>query len=144
MLSSVKSFLIAFAVALLKFALIGYFAMPQIKSLADGFFTPGDEEAEDTAEEAEIFESLVRHSPLPFFWKDRNRRFIGASQAFLDYYGLSSEEEIQGKTDEDMGWHLNNETYQDDEDQVLSTGLLHRNVPGRCVSKGVPRTIYER
>lgn len=102
----------------------------------------GTEEDTDRMGEAEIFESLVRHSPLPFFWKDRNRRFIGASQAFLDYYGLSSEEEIQGKTDEDMGWHLNNETYQDDEDQVLSTGQLHRNVPGRCVSKGVPRTIY--
>ena len=33
MLASVKSFLIAFAVALLIFGLIGYFAMPQIKSL---------------------------------------------------------------------------------------------------------------
>ncbi len=48
MLASVKSFFIAFAVAILIFGLIGYLFMPQIKSLADGFFTPGIEEPEDT------------------------------------------------------------------------------------------------
>lgn len=54
MLSSVKSFFIAFAVALLIFGLIGYFAMPQIKSLADGFLTPGEEEPDDTVEETYV------------------------------------------------------------------------------------------
>ena len=43
MLSSVKSFVIAFAVSILIFGLIGYFIAPQIKSLTDNFLTPNDE-----------------------------------------------------------------------------------------------------
>ena len=43
MLSSVKSFVIAFAVSILIFGLIGYFLAPQIKSLTDNFLTPKDE-----------------------------------------------------------------------------------------------------
>ena len=43
MLSSVKSFIISFAVALLIFGLIGYFIKPQIESLADNFLTPQGE-----------------------------------------------------------------------------------------------------
>ena len=42
MLSSTKSFFIAFTAALLIFGLIGYFFMPYIKALSDGFFTPGE------------------------------------------------------------------------------------------------------
>lgn len=50
MLSSVKSFVISFAVGILIFGLIGYFIAPQIKSLTDGFLTPN---AEDTGEARE-------------------------------------------------------------------------------------------
>lgn len=75
MLSSVKSFLIAFAVALLIFGLIGYFAMPQIKSLADGFFTPTDSEAEDTNAEEYVA------PPVP----DAKTGFIGNKAVFEDH-----------------------------------------------------------
>ncbi len=43
MLSSVKSFAIAFAVAIIIFGLIGYFTAPQLRSLTDNFLTPGEE-----------------------------------------------------------------------------------------------------
>lgn len=49
MLSNVKSFLIAFAVGILIFGLIGYYVlMPYIKPLADGLFSPGVEETAET------------------------------------------------------------------------------------------------
>lgn len=52
MLSSVKSFVIAFAAAILIFGLIGYFIAPQIRSLADNFLTPQG----DTVSEPEQFD----------------------------------------------------------------------------------------
>ena len=95
MLSSVKSFLIAFAVALLIFGLIGYFAMPQIKSLADGFFTPGDEEAEDTAEETYVIPDvpdgktgIIGNKPVFEDHKSFTVLFIGSDyqpDVFSDY-----------------------------------------------------------
>jgi len=50
MLSSVKSFAIAFTVGIIIFGLIGYFAAPQIKSLTDGFLIPQDEETGEAQE----------------------------------------------------------------------------------------------
>ncbi len=75
MLASVKSFLIAFAVALLIFGLIGYFAMPQIKSLADGFFTPGEVDPSDT-------ETVTYVAPAV---PDAQTGIIGKKAAFEDH-----------------------------------------------------------
>ena len=88
------------------------------------------------------FVSLMRHIPLPVFWKDRERRFLGASQSFMDYYGLSSVNEILGRTDEDMRWHLNNEKFREEENALLQSGKEYRNVPGRCICQGESREIY--
>lgn len=93
-------------------------------------------------QKAELWDDLMLHIPLPLFWKDSDRRFLGASRSFLDYYGFASLGEILGKNDEDMGWHPNNEPYQVDEKQVMSSGTTHHNVPGRCIAKGVSRDIF--
>lgn len=101
-----------------------------------------EETGSDLAVKAEYFDSMMRHVPLPVFWKDKERRFLGASQSFLDYYGFASVNEILGRTDEDMEWHPNNEGYQEDEKEILRSGQMHQDVPGRCISKGVSRAIY--
>ncbi|WP_229778473.1 EAL domain-containing protein [Acidaminococcus fermentans] len=75
-------------------------------------------------------------SQIKYFWKDRNRRFRGASQAFLDHYGFQSEKEIIGKTDEDMNWHRDNIPYRQDELDVLQKGITVKDVPGECIVKG--------
>ncbi|MGI6112310.1 MAG: EAL domain-containing protein, partial [Bilifractor sp.] len=90
---------------------------------------------------AMLWDDLMLHIPLPLFWKDSDRRFLGASRYFLDYYGFSSMADILGKTDEDMAWHPNNEMYQTDEHEILKTGSIHINVPGRCTVDGTPRDI---
>lgn len=90
---------------------------------------------------ARLFDNLMLDIPLPIFWKDTNRRFLGASQYFLNYYGFSSVDDILGKTDEDMGWHPNNEVYQSDEEEILKSRMIHLNVPGRCIVKGESREI---
>ena len=74
------------------------------------------------------------------FWKDTNRRFVGVNQAFLDFYGFPSEDVLVGKTDEDMGWHLDPEPFKQDELRVLqgeSTYMVH----GQCLVHGENRDI---
>ena len=44
-----------------------------------------------------LWTNMCMHSPLMCFWKDKNRRFAGASRRFLKYYGLSSVDELVGK-----------------------------------------------
>jgi PAS domain S-box-containing protein len=74
------------------------------------------------------------------FWKDTERRFVGVNQAFLDFYGFPSEDVLVGKTDEDMGWHLDPEPFKQDELRVLqgeSTYMVH----GHCLVHGENRDI---
>ena len=37
-----------------------------------------------------LFERIINTSQDCVFWKDKDRRFVGANQAFLDYYGFES------------------------------------------------------
>ena len=68
----------------------------------------------------ELFDSIINTSQDCVFWKDKDRRFLGVNQAFLDYYGFESEDVLIGKNDEDMGWHTDPEPYKKDELLVLS------------------------
>jgi GGDEF domain-containing protein len=81
--------------------------------------------------------SFLTISNLKLFWKDKNRRFLGASQAFLDYYGFESVNEILGKTDEDIGWHVNDSFFASDEKKVLEKGECICDAPGKNVVNGV-------
>lgn len=84
-----------------------------------------------------LWENQMRHSEFCYFWKDRERRFLGASKSFFRYYGFSSLQDILGKTDEDMGWHVENGPYRDAEPEVLAKGITVRNQPGQCILRGV-------
>ena len=87
-----------------------------------------------------MWENTVNNSSIKFFWKDNDRRFLGASRAFLDFYGFKIED-ILGKTDEDMGWHVDGKAYKSDEIDVLTKGAIIANVPGHCIVKGVVHNI---
>ncbi len=109
---------------------------------AKEIFIPGDYglEASETALYANMWENTVTTSHLKFFWKDKNRRFLGASKSFLDFYGFTIDD-ILGKDDEDMGWHVDGKIYRDDELDVLSKGAVIANVPGNCIVRGVVHNI---
>lgn len=97
----------------------------------------------ETKEEKEwnFVHALQKKSEFKFFWKDRNRRFLGASDVFLRYYGFSDETVILGKTDEDMGWHLGDSTYKAEEEKVLQKGQISYNARGKCIAKGKLHSI---
>ncbi|MBO6138256.1 MAG: EAL domain-containing protein [Lachnospiraceae bacterium] len=84
-----------------------------------------------------LWENMVMSANIPTFWKDSERRFVGANKCFLDYFGLNSVDVLIGKTDEDMNWHLNPDPYKKDEERVLHSGDYISMAPGKVLSKGV-------
>ena len=88
-----------------------------------------------------LWNDLTHSDLLRLFWKDRDRRFLGASKAFLDYYGFQSADEIIGKNDEDLGWHVHPDLYKNDEYQVIHEGVTIHNKPGKCMNNGENRDI---
>nr|WP_051527266.1 EAL domain-containing protein [[Eubacterium] cellulosolvens] len=88
-----------------------------------------------------LWKNLRDFSRFNYFWKDKNRRFVGVCQSFLDYYGMSSEEEVLGKTDEEMQWHVADGPYKNDEERIISEGITVHDVPGKCIIKGTLHNI---
>ena len=88
----------------------------------------------------DLFDSIINTSQDCVFWKDKDRRFLGVNQAFLDYYGFESQDVLLGKNDEDMGWHSDPEPFKQDELRVLS-GKSTYKVQGKCIIRGEERDI---
>ncbi|SEA50143.1 diguanylate cyclase (GGDEF) domain-containing protein [Oribacterium sp. KHPX15] len=88
-----------------------------------------------------LWDNLNRNTSLGVFWKDKQRRFVGANKKFMDYYGFRSQSDFIGKTDEEMGWHVAPEPYKRDEYRVLREGAVTLRVPGRCIAHGSIRDI---
>ena len=88
-----------------------------------------------------LFDSVLSTTMIPVFWKDADRRFLGANRAFLEYYGFAGVSVILGKNDEDMGWHSEPDPYKNDELRVLSEGISTYRVPGKCMARGMERNI---
>lgn len=95
----------------------------------------------NTINDADLLQNMLNLIPAGVFWKDKDRRFLGANQMFLDYYGLKSVDELIGKTDEDMGWHIDPEPFKRDELSVINNGKSIKNVLGQCIVKGSVRKI---
>ena len=111
--------------------------------MADSDYTVVEDTLQSQKEHRQsvLFETLLKNFNVNIFYKDKNRRFIGASKAFLDTYSFNSLNDIIGKTDEDMNWHLNNDNYKNDEERLLKDGTPIRDAPGQCIINGIPKII---
>lgn len=87
-----------------------------------------------------LFDNIINTAQDCVFWKDKERRFIGVNQAFLDFYGFDSPDVLIGKTDEDMGWHNDPEPFKQDELRVLEGHSTYK-VQGKCIIRGEDRDI---
>ena len=83
-----------------------------------------------------LLENVLEVLPFGIFWKDLDRRFMGANPVFLNYYGFESADRIIGKNDEDMGWHIDPEPFKKDELDVIEHGAFINNVHGYCMVNG--------
>lgn len=99
------------------------------------------EDESDSISAEMLWNNLIRSDVVRLFWKDCDRRFLGASRGFLEYYGFSSPQELVGKTDEELGWHVHPDLYMNDELRVIHEGITTHNIPGKCLSNGENREI---
>lgn len=88
-----------------------------------------------------LFENFATHSSIMFFWKDEERRYLGASAAFLNYFGLTSVDGIIGKTGSDTKWAVDGIRYEENELEVLKKGKSIQNAPAQCIIDGVVHNI---
>jgi diguanylate cyclase (GGDEF)-like protein len=93
------------------------------------------------AQSCNYWKELMKKTDIKFFWKDKERRFLGASQSFLDYYNIKSIDEIIGKTDEDLKWHIDDINYKSDEEAVLATGKPIYHSAGQNIINGVIHNV---
>ncbi len=82
-----------------------------------------------------LWKGLMESKTINLFWKDKNRRFVGANQRFLDVFGLPDVSAIRGKTDEDMKWNIDPDTFKMEEQKVLNEGVTLSNVLAQCIIK---------
>ncbi len=111
-----------------------------INRIDDTFKLSGSHKPE-IFDEIATWKSITENSRIKFFWKDDNRRFRGVSQSFLDYYGIANADDILGKTDDEIGWHVDDEPYRDDELAVIRHGKRIIDSIGHTVVNGEVRLI---
>jgi len=95
----------------------------------------------ETFSDASLWQNFVSNTDVGMFWKDRDRRFVGVNKAFLDYYGFKSQDNVLGKNDEDMGWHIDPDKFKNDEEDILNKGIQTHGVLGTCINDGTVRNI---
>ena len=91
--------------------------------------------------EKNILKAIFATDGIKFFVKDKDRRFVDANQAFLDFYGFESVAVIRGRTDEDMGWHVDPVPFKQDELRVIENGEKIEGAEGNCIIRGEIRNI---
>lgn len=89
----------------------------------------------------DLWNSFMNEADVKIFWKDSERRFMGASRAFRNYYGFKSDDDFIGKTDEEMGWHINDSRFASDDIRVLQRGDSVVNAPNLNIVNGIAHKI---
>jgi len=87
-----------------------------------------------------LLKNILDNIGVSIFWKDKNRRFLGANKSFLDYYNFTLDD-ILGKTDEDMGWHIDPRLFKREEEKIINEGYHVNNLQGNCIVNGQMRYI---
>ena len=79
--------------------------------------------ADELKKQKELLQSIIEHAPLRVFWKDRACRYLGCNSLFAVDAGLSSPDDLIGKSDFDMGWRDQAELYRADDQKVMDSGV---------------------
>ncbi len=69
-----------------------------------------------------LLQTVVENVPVRIFWKDRDLRYLGCNMPFARDAGLAAPEQLIGKTDFEMGWKDQAESYRADDAAVMSSG----------------------
>ncbi len=87
------------------------------------------------------WKTLKESRMIHLFSKDRERKYRGVNEKFLETFGIQNPEDVIGKTDEEMRWHIDNQLFDEDERRVLEKGEAVKSRLSKCIIKGIPRNI---
>ncbi len=96
--------------------------------------------AENEVIQSKMWESIVAASSIKFFWKDKDRRFLGGSKAFLDFFKVKMDD-IIGKKDVELGWLIDEKAFEEGELEVVNKGKFILKAPGQCIINGIVHNI---
>lgn len=83
---------------------------------------------EAVRESSEMLKLVLDTIPVPVWWKDRNGVYLGTNRLNAMHAGLSSPEEMLGKTDLEMPWKdTEAERYRADDLEVVESGIPKLN-----------------
>lgn len=69
-----------------------------------------------------LIQEVVEGIPIRVFWKDRECRYLGCNSLFAQDAGFDHASALIGKTDFDMVWHKQANSYQADDRLVMESG----------------------
>lgn len=72
-------------------------------------------------ESQQLLQLVMDTIPQAIFWKDRDFRFLGCNQSFLSTTGLTTADELIGKTDYEMPWSTEADGYRHYDQQIITT-----------------------
>lgn len=75
-----------------------------------------------------LFESLMEQTADRIYIKDKQSRFIAASQALADMHGFKNRHELEGLTDFDLFSEEHAQQAFDDEQRIIETGKPMVNI----------------
>jgi PAS domain S-box-containing protein len=77
--------------------------------------------AEALREAQQRLQIVMDHIPQAIFWKDRNFRYVGCNCRFAANVGLSSPQEVRGKTDFDIVAFENADAFRAEDQQIMQS-----------------------
>ena len=116
-------------------------AEADIRNFQGRFPAGGDQPAEGAYSGSTLWKNLIRSDASCIYWKDDQRRFLGVSKGFLEYFGLDSADGIIGKTDDEIGWHIHSDHVKNDELRLLREGTPTKDASARFLVHGVNRCV---
>lgn len=75
----------------------------------------------DLEQSKQFTRDIIDTVPYRIFWKDRSSRYLGANQLFLKDAKLEKEEDIIGKSDRELKWKIEAQSYIDDDNEVMES-----------------------
>lgn len=69
-----------------------------------------------------LLQRLIEEVPIRIFWKDRESHYLGCNALFAKDSGLSGPADLVGRTDFDLAWRDQAESYRADDAAVMAAG----------------------
>ncbi len=114
-----------------------------LKAIADAYgLVESPELSNKTMCDAVLWRSFAAYDRAGLFWKDREQRFLGANEAFLDFFGFHGEAEIVGRTDHELGLHIVDPAVRLAGEKLLRDGQPQYHQFGECIARGSSHAIY--